>query len=151
MTSWFFPNHGAILNAGFFASAETTNRNHRSQQKSWWQYGGNTATWCYLLEWWILGFPGSHNATNFYFPIEWQFQLNLISLSFGLRVWQLPKVPCIEIMRRHSWRHKFGFVSSGYANAAILRYSMLPQVKMGHMMISHGVWGPQLWDIPRWT
>ena len=30
MTSWFFPNHGAILNAGFFASAETTNRNHRS-------------------------------------------------------------------------------------------------------------------------
>ena len=112
---------------------------------------GNTATWCYLLEWWILGFPGSHNATNFYFPIEWQFQLNLISLSFGLRVWQLPKVPCIEIMRRHSWRHKFGFVSSGYANAAILRYSMLPQVKMGHMMISHGVWGPQLWDRPRWT
>ena len=34
---------------------------------------------------------------------------------------------------------------------AILCYSMLPQVKMGHMMISHGVWGPQLWDIPRWT
>ena len=82
MTSCFFPNHGAILNAGFFASAETTKKNIEVSRN----HGDNTGeTQQHGAIYWSDEFSVSqvpHNSTNFYVPIRMTVSAEFNQLEF---------------------------------------------------------------------